>query len=168
MKKILFILSIIFFLTCKSNLKPIVFRFEEVKFFPLESSEKSVFIKLKVSSKDDLLKIYKEENAANIYMYCPLASGNFENINKDSIELYGFLNKDSLTLLNNKYYYEFPIYFSEGGKQVIKKNEIFLLLKNKECLDCKIIMAFNVGSLKTNHFFEKFCIPTDSLLNSLK
>jgi len=171
LKAIIFCVCIFWISGCNPNISPIVFQVDKIELAPYPNRKDS-FINLTISSKEDFLKIYNKEKGVNIYMFCPLVSGNFDNMGEEEYQLHGYFlpdNRDTSLLMNNRYIYKLPISIENKKAQVLSDTKkIISLLPQKECIDCKIVMAFFPNKLVKNYFSETFCISKDSLIKCIR
>ncbi len=156
----------IFFLAYISGCKdipPIALRTDKVEGSKYSSQGRPI-LDVTLSSEEDLVKIYKEEKGSNIYIFCPLQTSDFsiENISAGEDQLYGYNHgPDSSVRLNNRYINKFTLRFIDKDFNWLDINKIQELIKNRKCIDCKLVIAFFL--FKKNFLSNTFCIPVDSI-----
>jgi hypothetical protein len=152
------------------NIPKIEFAVDKVEKVPSFWNKKDSVITLTLSTKEDFIKMYKDKQAVNIYMLCPLTTNDFSE-KKTGSEL--FLIKslkfrhDTTVKRGDRFTYKFPIVFINKDYNEMNKITALALLKKRNCVDCTIIMAF-LAPIVLNQESKKFCVPSDSLIKLLE
>ncbi len=146
------------------------FNVERVELLQSKWNKKDSLITLTLSTKENFIQLYKDADAVNIYLYCPLTTNDFleKDTKKDVFSIGGFLRKDTVVNIGNRYFYTFPISFEDRNSNNINKIISLELLKDKDCVDCIVVMAFFALTNFAKQDYKKFCIPKDSLIKFLK
>lgn len=106
-------------------------------------------------------------------IYCPLdGSSDFgiERMDRKKFYLKGYLDKGLNEKTIKKYNANFFIYECDtliDSSKPIQKEDIINLLKDKECIPCKIYTTFYFTGRKP-YFSKEFCIPVKDVLKALE
>lgn len=154
-----------------TNIPKVDFKVENIELLPHQYYKNYSEITLTLSSKEDFIKIYNEEHAVNIYMFCPLTTSDFsaKNISSEMFRLEdASFRHDTTVQIGDRFFYKFPIMFSNKDGKKINKITALELLKKRDCVECEIVMAFFPGKIVRNQTSNPFCISADSLIKFLK
>jgi hypothetical protein len=123
----------------------------------------------------DLDSLHKNANAAmKPWLYCPLdgtADFDIEKMDYKKHFIRGIVEIDTNALRKNNYIVEFDI--SKGDTLnattsiSLEREEIIDLLKDKECIPCKVYNTFYFTGRKP-YFSKQFCIPAKDILKELE
>jgi hypothetical protein len=128
---------------------------------------------LHFTSDVNLDSLHENTSAAMKFtLHCPLDGTNDFDIEGMSKKKYYMQSmqilKDSIS--NYKYSAEFEIFEGDTVKgssnRYLKKEEIINLLKNKECIPCKVYTTFYFTG-REPYFSKQFCIPAKDILKAL-
>ncbi len=175
MKKYIYFLIVLgLFPACKRKQIPKVsFKVEKVTRLSKDWHDRSPAFELTLSSKENIVQIYKQQKAATLSMECVLAKidTSRKRTNSTHYVLSDYvINTDTFPpYKNGRYFLSFPIAFGENyGGYYLKEAEIKEMLKGKDCLECKIAFTFFPLIFQEPNFANNFCIPVDSFLLKLK
>ena len=143
------------------------FQFEQITREP-NTARNEFFFTLTISSSTDLLKFLADENGVSIYLFCPLSKRDFspEYISERPAQMSNFVSLEELptVLRSNRYLYPLMVGFEVDDHLVKEPSKIKHLIDKKNCVECKIVMAFMQLPPRRNITSEPFCIPVDSIL----
>ena len=162
------LIFVLVFMSCSQDKIPALIKVESVEMVKGGFENKTSLFSMIISSDIDLVAYYKKKKAVNFFIFCPLISNNFsDNRHMEPFKLQGFINIEENTLVKKENFYNsFSIYFEDINNKTINDEKIISLLKDKECIYCKLIMPLYV--LGPQEQSEKFCIPTKMILENFK
>ena len=161
-----------FIYSCQPTLPIPDFQVEKVERLATNWTNSSPSFNLTLSSDHDMIKLFGEVKAANIYLFCPLSSTDFSAaaISKGGYCLrdYIFREDQAVTIVSDRYIYSFPVAFHGATlESFLPTQEIVKLLATTTCVDCKMVMSFLDFPPKKNRYSKQFCIPAKLFLDKL-